>query len=129
MEEFFDGGYKGDATFEVQVSGTDTEGCTYAGGGEVTGTAEMTIWEYDDPAESYYSVTLQKKAGSFPVSVSCADGGTHTEDWYPLQYADLMRTYDYPFYEPGMVSFTGADQYRTSHYGYDFAVDWSWDIG
>jgi len=47
----------------------------------------------------------------------------------PLQYPDLMRTYDYPFYEEGMTEFTGEDHYATSHFDYDFDVDWGWQIG
>jgi hypothetical protein len=112
------------------VSGTDGDGCTYSGNGTVTGTAEMTIWEdEDDPAQSYYSVQLLSQQGSFPVSVSCAGGGTHTENWVPLQYSDLMRTKDYPFYEPGMTKFAGSDSYPTTHYDYEMQVDWGWSIG
>lgn len=128
LDEYFEGGYKGEATFNVGVSGTDQDGCTYAGGGTVTGTAEMTIFEDDDPAQSYYSVTLQKKEGSFPVTVSCPDG-SHSENWVPLQYPDLMRTYDYPFYEEGMTTFEGGDSYETTHFDYEMAVDWNWSIG
>ena len=128
LDEYFEGGYKGDATFNVSVSGTDEEGCTYAGGGVVTGTAEMTIFEDDDPAQSYYSVTLDNKSGSFDVTVTCPEGG-HVEDWTPLQYPDLMRTKDYPFYETGMTEFAGEDHFATSHDQYDMQVDWSWNIG
>ena len=129
MEEYFEDGYKGDASFGVVVDGTNEEGCTFAGSGPVTGQAELTIFEdTDDPAQSYYSVTLRVFEGSFDVTVSCPGTGTHTENWTPLQYPDLMRTYDYPFYESGMTQFNGDDSYETDHDQYEFDVDWGWNI-
>jgi hypothetical protein len=88
----------------------------------------MTIFADDDPAQSYYSVTLLNKQGSFPVTVSCPEG-QHTEDWTPLQYPDLMQTKDYPFYEDGMTEFDGDDHFATTHFDYEMDVDWSWEIG
>ena len=97
MEEYFEDGYKGDASFGVVVDGTNEEGCTFAGSGPVTGQAELTIFEdTEDPAQSYYSVTLRVFEGTFPVDVTCPETGTHTENWTPLQYPDLMRTIRLP---------------------------------
>ena len=73
-------------------------------------------------------MTLRAFEGTFPVDVTCPGTGTHTENWQPLQYPDLMRTKDYPFYEPGMTEFNGDDSYHTNHDQYEFDVDWGWEI-
>ena len=61
MEEYFEDGYKGDASFGVVVDGTNEEGCTFAGSGSVTGQAELTIFE--DPEDPAAELLLRHPPG------------------------------------------------------------------
>lgn len=112
---------EGPATFTWTISGTDLEGCTYAGSATLPGRASYTVWV----GLGHYTGQLHPDRGTdVAVELTCPMTGTSTQWITPLD-ADAANTGEVDLH-PDMSWIRGS---RTYHPGSDPSVTstWSWD--
>jgi hypothetical protein len=126
MDLWLDGGatkiYSGDAALDWKISGSTPDGCTYAGGAKLTGTAQVTLFG----AANEYAHEIRSPLEYVTVQVSCPVTGTSTEQVRPLN-ADAASTQALAQPDPptSPLTLSGDRTYATTG---GAQADWFWTV-
>ena len=116
--------YAGDASIHWRISGTDKQGCTYDGAGNVPGRAELTTWTDDGS----YFVSVHPNLGShLPVTIDCPDKEPETEDFIVMNTDAAEGDGPLPEELP-YRTLAGSAEYQPMNGGPDSWVSWTWSI-
>ena len=115
--------WAGDANIAWQISGTDSQGCTYDGAASVPGRAGMTWWTDGGT----YDIQLYRDPGeTAPVVVDCPDQEPETVD-YNVMNTNAADGDNQLLPEPPVRQLTGSAKYHPMNAPRGWAT-WSWTV-
>ena len=114
--------FTGDASIQWGISGTDSQGCSYAGSGTTPGRAGLTLWDHDRS----YGIQVWHVAGeTVPVTIDCPNKEPEVVDDHPMNTNAADGEGDLP--DPPVRQLSGTAKYKPVNTD-NGGVTWSWQV-